>query len=73
MPAPKTLSVTTPNENLVFELAFAIDDPCGADAIELAKALIEYGKSIPAHKRLLEARIFLDMARGNRVVGRHHG
>ena len=48
---PQSLSVTCPNENLVLELAFAIDDPCGVDAILLAKALIEYGRAVPESQR----------------------
>lgn len=39
-------------DELVMDLAFAIDDPCGLDAIQLARALIEFGRSIPAAQRV---------------------
>lgn len=38
-------------ENLVLELAFMIDDPCGVDAIELARALVELGRTVPEKHR----------------------
>jgi hypothetical protein len=36
---------------LVMDLAFAIDDPCGSDAIDLARALVRLGKTIPERHR----------------------
>lgn len=37
---------------LVMEVAYAIEDPCGAEAIKLARALIELGRSVPAARRM---------------------
>lgn len=57
----------TGNE-VVMALAFAIEDPCGTEAIQLAQALVELGRSVPdsSRKRLImvleELRILL---RGN--------
>lgn len=39
------------NETLLWSLAFAIEDPMGADAIELARALIELGRATPEKHR----------------------
>jgi hypothetical protein len=36
---------------LVMDLAFAIEDPCGVEAIELARRLVEFGRAIPEHHR----------------------
>lgn len=51
-------------KGLVLELAFAIDDPCGIDAVTLARALIEFGQSVPEGKRLVIASM-LDRAAGD--------
>jgi hypothetical protein len=42
-----------PNElsEVVMEVAFAIEDPCGLDAIELARALIQLGRAVPTQYR----------------------
>lgn len=37
--------------DLVLELAFVIEDPCGQDEIDLARALIELGRAIPEKHR----------------------
>lgn len=42
-------------EQLVMKLAFAIDDPCGADEIRLARALIRMGRSIAPDQRAITA------------------
>jgi hypothetical protein len=36
---------------LVMALAFAIEDPCGEDAIHLARALVEFGRAVPERNR----------------------
>lgn len=47
------MPVFPPNElsELVMTLAFAIEDPCGLEAIELARALIDLGRAIPEKRR----------------------
>jgi hypothetical protein len=37
--------------DLVLELAFVIEDPCGPAEIDLARALIELGRAIPEKRR----------------------
>jgi len=41
---------TTMSE-LVMAMAFAIEDPCGEEAIHLARALIELGRAVPECRR----------------------
>jgi len=43
-----------PNDlsEVVMAVAFAIEDPCGVEAIELARALIELGRATPGNRRL---------------------
>jgi len=42
-----------PNDlnEVVMAVAFAIEDPCGLEAIELARALIDLGRAIPEKRR----------------------
>jgi hypothetical protein len=42
-------------EELVITFAFAIDDPCGAAEIRLARTLIEFARSIPERDRMMVA------------------
>jgi hypothetical protein len=47
------MPVFQPNElsEVVMGLAFAIEDPCGFDAIELARALVQLGRAVPIEHR----------------------
>lgn len=36
---------------VVMAVAFTIEDPCGVEAIELARALIELGRAVPEERR----------------------
>lgn len=36
---------------VVMAVAFTIEDPCGVEAIQLARALIELGRAIPEERR----------------------
>lgn len=39
---------------VVMAVAFAIEDPCGLEAIQLARALIELGRATPeAHRKAI--------------------
>lgn len=42
-----------PNDlsEVVMAVAFAIEDPCGLETIELARALIDMGRSVPERQR----------------------
>jgi len=42
---------TITEHNLILELGFAIEDPLGVEAIELAKALLKFGQRIPPDQR----------------------
>ena len=42
---------STELENLVMALAFAIEDPCGIEAIKLAGELVRFGRAIPTQHR----------------------
>ena len=36
---------------LVLEMAYAIEDPCGLVAIQFARSLLQFGRSVPESKR----------------------
>jgi len=39
---------------VVMAVAFAIEDPCGLETIELARALIDLGRAVPeAHRKTI--------------------
>jgi len=44
------MNETEANE-LVMAVAFAIEDPCGVEVIELVRALIELGRATPENRR----------------------
>lgn len=48
--------------NLVLELAFLIEDPCGQTEIDLARSLVELGKAVPERGRADATRLFLHFA-----------
>lgn len=39
-------------DELVMALAFAIEDPCGKDELDLARALIDLGRGAPGSRRV---------------------
>ena len=38
-------------ESVIIELGFTIEDPCPASALELARALVAFGRSVPEDQR----------------------
>lgn len=50
-------------QSLVVELAFAIEDPCGDDELKLARALIEFGRSMRAEDRPAATEFLLNLAK----------
>jgi hypothetical protein len=45
------MSTSTDLDEVVMALAFAIEDPCGLDALELARALLRLAQTVPAKDR----------------------
>ena len=48
---------------LVMDLAFAIEDPCGVEAIEFARRLVEFGRATPADQRVKATKFLANLAR----------
>jgi len=49
-------------EKLVMDLAFAIEDPCGVEAIGLARALVMFGQTAPEANRALAIQCLVELS-----------
>jgi hypothetical protein len=47
----------------IMSLAFLIEDPCPADAVTLASALVEFGRAVPDGKRDDVASVVIQLTR----------
>lgn len=54
---------STALEKLVMDLAFAIEDPCGVEAIKLAGALVTFGRSVPEKNRIMVSQLLVGLSR----------
>lgn len=54
---------STAVETLVMDLAFAIEDPCGVEAIKLAGALVRFGQNVPEGNRVMVAQLLVGLSR----------
>ncbi len=50
-------------EEVIMGLAFCIEDPCPADAVTLASALVEFGQAVPEAKRDDVASVVIQLTR----------
>lgn len=54
-------------QDIIFRLAFLLEDPCGQDEIDLATILVDLAVAVPPHERVTFARAVAESMKRTRM------